>query len=114
MVAIIVTVNLTISYPPIITNTANTFYTTFSSTVSSVGEKISVFPNPVFNQNVIVKSQYPIEQIELFDIAGKLIANYKGNAALNANIEVKDLTKGVYLIKVITSQNVFEQRLIKQ
>jgi len=99
---------------PIITNTTNTLYTILSSTVSTISEKTSVYPNPVISQDVIVKSQYPIEQIELFDIAGKSIASYKGNASLNAALELKDLTNGVYLIKVITTQNVFEQRLIKQ
>jgi uncharacterized repeat protein (TIGR01451 family) len=99
---------------PIITNTTSTLYTLLSSTVTAANEKTSVYPNPVFSQDVIVKSQYPMEQIELFDIAGKLIATYQGNASLNASLKVKDLTNGVYLIKVITTQNVFEQRLIKQ
>jgi uncharacterized repeat protein (TIGR01451 family) len=99
---------------PIITNTTNTLYTILSAMVSTNSQKTSVYPNPVFNQNAIVKSQYPIEQIELLDIAGKSIALYKGNASLNADLELKDLTNGVYIIKVITTQNVFEQRLIKQ
>jgi uncharacterized repeat protein (TIGR01451 family) len=99
---------------PIITNTTNTLYTILSAMVSTNSQKTSVYPNPVFNQDVIVKSQYPIEQIELLDIAGKSIASYKGNASLDAALELKNLTNGVYLIKVITTQNVFEQRLIKQ
>lgn len=98
----------------IMTNTASTLYTTVSSVLSINSEEVSLYPNPVFNQNLILKSPNPIMQIELFDITGKLINTYNGNALFTSELDVRNLQKGVYIIKVINTQSVFEQRLIKQ
>jgi uncharacterized repeat protein (TIGR01451 family) len=98
----------------IITNTASTLYTTLSSTKSTNIDEVNVYPNPVFNQNVIVKSHLPMVQIELLDITGKTIISYPGNDTFTSALELKNVQNGIYIIKVITTQNVFEQRLIKQ
>ena len=98
----------------IVTNTTSTLYTLLSSTMSANAEEVSLYPNPVFNQNVIVKSQHPIVQITLIDITGKIITSYQGNASLISELELKNVHNGIYIIKVITTQSTFEQRLIKQ
>lgn len=98
----------------IVTNTASTFFSTLGATTALSSNTLSVYPNPVLNENVMVESNSSINNIELYDVAGKLVATYPGNGSLNKVLDLKKLNKGMYLIKVITNQNVFEQRLIKQ
>ena len=99
----------------IVTNTVGTLYSTLSSLSTNNNiDKISLFPNPVSNQNVIVKSNSPIAQIILFDITGKKVSEHNGNALYKAELDVRNLNNGVYTIKVITSTSAVEQRLIKQ
>jgi uncharacterized repeat protein (TIGR01451 family) len=99
---------------PIVTNTVNTLYTLLSSTTGLVTDEVKIFPNPISNQNLNIVSEFEIIQISLFDVTGKLIIQINTNYSNKGELDVKDLKKGTYLIKVITSQNVFEQRLIKQ
>jgi uncharacterized repeat protein (TIGR01451 family) len=99
---------------PIITNTSTTLYTLLSSTITSEEDQLILYPNPVMHENVNVNVSTSIITIEVFDIAGKLISSINGFGTSNKTLEVKDFEKGVYLIKVITENSVFEQRLIKQ
>jgi hypothetical protein len=99
---------------PIITNTTSTLYTTMSGTLSSNFETVNLFPNPVVNQNVTIKSNTTILQIDVFDIAGKLMMSKPINSLFMTNLDVKNLNKGIYIVKVITAQSVDELQLIKQ
>jgi hypothetical protein len=99
---------------PIITNTTSTLYTTMSGTLSSNFETVNLFPNPVVNQNVTIKSNTTILQIDVFDIAGKLMMSKPINSLFMTDLDVKNLNKGIYIVKVITAQSVDELQLIKQ
>jgi uncharacterized repeat protein (TIGR01451 family) len=99
---------------PIITNTTSTLYTTMSGTLSSNFEAVNLFPNPVVNQNVTIKSNTTILQIDVFDIAGKLMMSKPINSLFMTDLDVKNLNKGIYIVKVITAQSVDELQLIKQ
>jgi uncharacterized repeat protein (TIGR01451 family) len=98
----------------IVTNTASTFYSTLGSVLAKPLNEFNVYPNPVVTQNITVESIEPIKLIELYDVTGKLVTVYKGSGASKCILDIKTLDSGMYILKVITHQNLFEQRLIKQ
>ena len=72
-------------------------------------EGLSVYPNPVNSQNPVINiaSKYSfIKQIEIFDVLGKQVyATILSGRELN----VSNLKKGVYILK-ITEKNISESR----
>lgn len=67
--------------------------------------KINLFPNPS-NDHLTITSQIPITYFEITDTMGKTIVK-KGDIALNqssANISTHHLSKGLYFIKIYTSE----------
>lgn len=99
---------------PIVTNTASTFFSTLSSAFNLASTELKIYPNPISNDLLTIVSTSAITKVEMFDIAGKSVAVYQVNGLLKKEIDIKDLSKGVYLIKVISAESVKEERLIKQ
>ena len=84
------------------------------NTVASVDDffssKVSVYPNPV-SEFVTISSELEINNIEVFNLLGKRVI---GEAKLeNNNLNVSSLSKGVYLIKLISGNAVATRKLIK-
>jgi hypothetical protein len=83
----------------------NTFNCDFTSVeeIETIPANFSFFPNPA-NDNLTVFSNTTdlINQIELFDINGKLIMKINVNAN-QVSINVTDLSNGIYICKVYNS-----------
>ena len=80
------------------------FNTTSLSTISQEENflNITVYPNPVKDGLVYIKADlYDSLDVQLFDIQGRLVIDQQVN---NNNIDVSDLSGGVYMLK-IKSQN---------
>ncbi|SDI59199.1 conserved repeat domain-containing protein/Por secretion system C-terminal sorting domain-containing protein [Chryseobacterium taeanense] len=96
---------------PIITNN---FMTTVQNTlaaseINKENKTISIYPNPV--QEVLnIKSKNEITKAEIFDAAGRILisTHVKGNS-----INVSELVKGNYIIKLFTKDKTFTQKFIK-
>ena len=68
-----------------------------------------IYPNPV--KDVLnIEADERIEEISIYNLTGALIYE---NALINNNINVSDLTEGVYIIKVKTETSVLIKRFIK-
>ncbi len=97
---------------PIITNT---YTTTVESKLLSTSEIknnqniITIYPNPV-NDILYIKSKAEILKAEIFDAAGRILqtASPKQNS-----IHVSELSKGSYIIKMTSKENVTTQKFIK-
>ena len=74
---------------------------------------ISLFPNPVDNiLNFLTSDSISVSQIIIYDLMGKQINNY--NSIINNSIDINNLSKGIYLVKIITSNNdVITKKIIK-
>lgn len=70
---------------------------------------ISVYPNPVVNQ-LNIQSNKPINEVAIYNIEGKLLATFTGNAD---KIDFANYPKGVYLVTVTTGKVTKTQKVIK-
>lgn len=72
---------------------------------------ISLYPNPV--QNILtIKStkDYIINEVNIFDVTGKRLSYLYENKS----IDISNLNKGIYFIKIKTDQGEFSQKFIKE
>lgn len=73
---------------------------------------IKVFPSPASSYFQVKSKQSIIENIEIYDITGKMIDNIYlyNNASI---IDFTSYSKGIYILKIFTKDKVFTQKLIK-
>ena len=88
-------------------------FTTSSVALTDITDvKTSVYPNPV-SDKLIVSSPYVINRIELYNSCGQKI--YLSSLRANGSvIDVKDLVKGLYILKVYTDDGVFVSNVTVQ
>ncbi|OHX64880.1 T9SS type A sorting domain-containing protein [Flammeovirga pacifica] len=72
--------------------------------------KLLVYPNPAVNNlNVSFTEQENIVGISIFNLEGKMVLNTNQN-----QVNVSTLARGVYLLKIQTSNGVYSSRFIKE
>lgn len=96
---------------PIITNNFTTTVQNILATaeINKKNNNVSIYPNPV--KNVLnIHSKNEILKAEIYDATGRILisASVKGNA-----INISELSKGSYFIKVFTKDKIFTQKFIK-
>jgi acid phosphatase type 7 len=73
---------------------------------------VTVFPNPAkAGERTYIKSKYPIQQIDMFDMTGNLFYTSKNINDLNYSIINQSLPTGVYVLK-IHSNKVYTVKVI--
>jgi hypothetical protein len=80
------------------------------STEKSIEYGVSIFPNPV-SENLIIKSKTLIDNLTLYSLTGKLIFNKNPNT-LEEIIDVKELSKGMYVLEVTNSKGKAKVKLL--
>lgn len=68
---------------------------------------IIIYPNPVDNNIIHIKSNYIIQNIQLYDVTGKVILEI--NKIDDFAVELKDLSNGIYFIRI---NNEYLQKII--
>jgi hypothetical protein len=68
---------------------------------------IKIYPNPANNKITIDATD--VVDVKLFDVLGKQVTSTKTN-----DVDVSNLTNGVYFIQVQTKQNMYSQKIIVQ
>ncbi|MCL2313530.1 MAG: M28 family peptidase [Firmicutes bacterium] len=66
--------------------------------VTEVNHKVSFYPNPA-NDKLFIEGEFIGQNIEIFDINGKLVARKTADANIT-RIEITHLTQGVYFVKI--------------
>ena len=81
------------------------------STIDFTKTKISLYPNPVKDiLNISLAENISIENYEIYDLIGK---NVISKTTTENFINVSELSNGIYVIKVITSEGVMTNKFIK-
>ena len=76
---------------------------------------VSVYPNPVKDQlHIQLSKETLILDVAVYDLNGKLV--WKENLAKTSevNLNVKDWTAGVYVVKITTDDTQFTKKIIKE
>jgi len=72
--------------------------------------EINIYPNPSA-KNVNIDCPYSIKTVSIYDLNGKIIYN----SSVNCNsTNIKNLEKGIYILKVVTEKLTFIERLVIQ
>ncbi|MDC0178051.1 BspA family leucine-rich repeat surface protein, partial [Polaribacter sp.] len=69
---------------------------------------ISIYPNPV-NDKLFIQGLSEVSEISIYDVLGKLVLSN----TTSSEIEVSNLKKGIYTIKIVAEQKETIQKFIK-
>jgi len=82
------------------------------ASTSSATEAIKIYPNPVKDILIINNEQLIINKIEIVDFAGRTVETWR--AASLQQINVSNLSQGVYIIKMYTNDSMIVRRFVKE
>ena len=73
---------------------------------------IKVFPNPA-NDQITIASDALILKVEILDLTGETQLYKTGMSSKQYALNVSDLSEGIYIVKLSTSQGQTTQKLLK-
>jgi len=80
--------------------------------ISEITNNIQIYPNPASDFINIKTKNYDKTKISIFNISGELLINkYFIN---NTKLDIKNLKKGIYFIKIETDKEIITKKLIKE
>ena len=85
-----------------------------SSTLAIEDNSISnfnIYPNPTNNVIHINAIQFPIKNIKIYDLGGKLLKSKSYNSEINIKTNISNFSNGIYILKL---NNEFITKIIKQ
>lgn len=94
---------------PITTNEFVTHIQTLNTQEVNSAIKINIYPNPV-KHYLNIQTNDKIMSIEIFDLNGRILQNIISS---ETKINVSNLKKGIYIIKINTSKGSTTQKIIK-
>lgn len=80
--------------------------------LNDVYNTLEIYPNP-FNNNLNLKSELEIKNIEVFNSLGLLLSREKPNIK-NITLNTADVIPGIYFIKIETEKGIQIKKMVKQ
>ncbi|MEZ4803560.1 MAG: alpha-amylase family glycosyl hydrolase [Gelidibacter sp.] len=78
---------------------------------ASLSTQFKIYPNPVNSSFNINKA---VQELNIYDITGKLVKTFKGNFTENDSFDISNLTQSLYLVKIENSNGqILTSKLIK-
>jgi len=79
----------------------------------ALNNNVILYPNPVNNQlHILIEGENTTYQINLMNITGKVI-KYQSINSNSTIINVNELPKGVYFLKITSEHNITIKKIIK-
>ena len=66
-------------------------------------DNYKIFPNPVNDKINIISNSIDIEKVQILDVTGKIVKQLETKQLNNISIDISDLKKGIYFIKINNS-----------
>ena len=89
----------------------NQLATVLSNESFEVFSKMELYPNPTSNAFML---SLDAKKVEIYSMTGQLIKT-ENNSFANKEINVSDLSKGIYIVKITNSNNLsISKKLIKE
>ena len=76
-------------------------------------EKISVYPNPTHDNIKVSYNKTGVKTVELYDATGRLILR-KEMIDNIISVSLKDINKGIYMIRITSGNESFSRKIIKE
>ena len=73
----------------------------------------SVYPNPTANV-LNIKSTQEIDNVTVFNLLGQNVASFSKNEITNSSIDMSELSKGLYLVKITSGDKTQTLRVTKE
>lgn len=80
---------------------------------SNSNDDILIYPNPVTQQTVFISASANCSSAILYDGAGKLVKSFALQGTSNS-ISIKGIAKGIYMLKVISANSSYTQKILVQ
>jgi hypothetical protein len=81
---------------------------------NNLSKNLEIYPNP-FETNLTIRTPSEIKTIEVTNPLGQLVLNYKEISNAEVVLNLDKLEKGIYIIKIISSQNIeTSHKIIRQ
>lgn len=87
--------------------------TGISNTVNEQRPGITIYPNPATKAFTITASDR-INGITITNLAGAIIYNTAGNRSVSLHVDMEAQPRGIYLVRVQTTNNTYYQKLVLQ
>ena len=81
--------------------------------IDSYEQTISLYPNPNNGQFIINNEQLTINNVQVYDVYGKLLKTVEVNAN-TAELDVRELSAGMYFVRVNTEKGVVTKSFVKK
>ena len=75
-------------------------------------QEIKIYPNPVKDKLFIKSPNVVLEQVNTYDLSGKMVFEQKDIS--NDNLDISQLQSGVYILKLKTSVGEVRKKLVKE
>jgi hypothetical protein len=99
--------------PSFTNNLINWYFTTHGTGIeSSLADNISIYPNPVFDDKLTVRSSVLGMNYQLVDLLGNVV----GNGKITENVTTISLSgksNGIYILQLVKGNEVVSYRIIK-
>jgi hypothetical protein len=93
----------------------NFYYSPIVSVKFDQKEGLEIYPNPAGSYTSINSRKYPIVEVKLYDVTGKLLQTiHAPSGQTTYRLNTTELTQGVYIIRVSTTTGIYQQKLFKQ
>ncbi|MCL2510581.1 MAG: T9SS type A sorting domain-containing protein [Bacteroidales bacterium] len=79
----------------------------------SAANELSLYPNPTTGELKIENGELKIENIEIYDILGKKVMEYKVENEVSYKIDMTVLPAGIYFVRIQTETGVEMRKVIK-
>lgn len=96
----------------LVVSSVNGLPSNLSLTLFKDDKYLPIYPNPTAGLLTISNpDNVKIDKIDIIDVLGKIIATKTDNSN---QVDISNLTKGVYIFKIYAGERVFQQKIIKQ
>jgi hypothetical protein len=84
------------------------------NTNSNAIKDFSIFPNPSRNVVNVSNTNATINSIEISDLNGRVVNSVNSIDAQNVQINISDLSSGIYMMKIVSDKGITTKKLIKE
>lgn len=79
-----------------------------------LASQFAVFPNPASNVVTVSGAEALVDAIELIDLNGRTVKSVKVNGVAEAQINISDLSAGVYMMNISSDKGKTTKKIVKQ